>query len=74
MRSIPTFLGGLNLRSLEIETIAQSIHYLMSLSSSNTSTKLLLKTLIEYYQLELGVGKQIFSLKIEDYYELTTAT
>ena len=49
MRSVPAFLGGLNLRSLEIETIAQSLHHLMSLCSSNTSIKLLLNTLIEHH-------------------------
>ena len=36
MRGVPAFLGGLNLISLEIETIAQSLHNLMSLHSSNT--------------------------------------
>ena len=36
MRSVPAFLGGLDLRSLEIEMIAQSFHHLMLLHSSNT--------------------------------------
>ena len=60
MRSIPIFLGGLNLQSLEVEVIAQNAHHLASLHVSNAPTKLLLKTIIEYHQLELGVDKQIF--------------
>lgn len=74
MRSVPQFLGGLNLRRLEIEVIVQSLHHLISLHSTDTSTCTLLKTLIEYHQLEVGSDKQIFSLKVEDYYDLTTPT
>ena len=74
MRSVPSFLGGLNLKRLEVETIAQSLHHLITLYSSDTSTQLLLKILIEYHQLELGSDKQIFSLNVDDYWELTTPT
>ena len=49
MRSLPTFLGGLNLQLLEVEAIAYAIHHLVSLYSSETPTKLLLKTIIEYH-------------------------
>ena len=38
MRSLPTFLGGLNLQLLEVEAIIQAIHYLISLYSSETPT------------------------------------
>ena len=48
LRSIPVFLGGLNLQLLEVESIALVIHYLAILYSAKTSTKLLLKTIIEY--------------------------
>ena len=57
MRSILTFLGGLNLRLLEVKAIAQNVCYLVSLCASETPTKLLLKTIIENYQLELGTNK-----------------
>ena len=54
IRTSPTFLGGLNLYQLEVEAIAQAIQNLVSLYSSNTPTRLLLKMMIEYYQIELG--------------------
>ena len=57
MRSVLQFLGGLNLRRLEIEVIAQSLHHLISLYSTDTSACTLLKTLIEYHQLEVGSDK-----------------
>ena len=74
MRSVSQLLGGLNLRRLEIEVIAQLLHHLISLHSTDTSTCIPLKALIEYHQLEVGSDKQIFSLKAEDYYDLTTPT
>ena len=74
MRSVPQFFGGLNLRRLEIEVIAQSLHHLVSLCSTDTSTCMPLRALIEYHQLEVGSDKQIFSLKAEDYYDLTSPT
>ena len=49
IRSLPTFLGGLNLQLLKVEAIAQAIHHLILLYSSETRTKLLLKTIIEYH-------------------------
>ena len=67
MRSLPTFLGGLNLQRLEVEAITQVIHYLVSLYSSETPTKLLLKTIIEYHQLEIGTETQIFTLDFNSY-------
>ena len=54
LRSMPVYLGGLNLKSIEVEAIAQAIHYLISLYTANTPTKLLLKTIIKYHQLELS--------------------
>lgn len=42
---------------LEVEDIAQEIHHLVSLYSADTSTKLLLKMITEYYQVELGTDK-----------------
>ena len=72
MRSLPTFLKGLNLQRLEVKAIAQVIHHLVSLYSSKTLTKLLLKIIIEYYQLEIGTDKQIFTLDLDSYSILAT--
>ena len=49
MRSAPTYLGGLNLQSLEIEAIAQAIHHLVSLYFADTLTRTLLHVIIEYH-------------------------
>ena len=57
LRSLLIFLGGLNLQLLEVEVIAQAIYHLVSLYSLDTPTKLLLKTIIEYHQLEIGTDK-----------------
>ena len=38
MRSVPSFLGGLELKRLEVETIAQSLNHLITLHSANTRT------------------------------------
>ena len=72
MRSLPTFLGGLNLQLLEVEAIVYVIHHLVSLYSSETPTKLLLKIIIEYHQLEIGTDTQIFTLDFESYGILAT--
>ena len=52
---------------LEVEAIAQVIHHLVSLYLDNTTTKLLLKTIIEYYQIELGIDRKIFKLEYKLY-------
>ena len=57
IRGVIFYLGGLNLQLIEVESIAQAIHYLISLYTAETLTKLLFKTIIEYYQLELGTGR-----------------
>ena len=74
LRSIPVYLGGLNLRSIEVEAIAQSIHHLISLYIADTPSKLLLKTIIEYHQLELGTDTQLFSLSYASFGALATST
>ena len=63
MRSVPAYLGGLNLQSLETEVIAQVMYHLVSLHEVETLTRLLLQIIIEYHQLELGIDKQLFLLK-----------
>ena len=68
MRSTLLFLGGLDLHLLEVESITQVIYYLITLYSSETLMKLLLKTLIEYHQLEIG----IVSLSTESHHILIT--
>ena len=72
MRSLPTFLGGLYLQLLEVEAIAQAIHLLILLYSSETLTKLLLKIIIEYHQLKIGTDKQLFNLDFDSYSSLAT--
>ena len=72
IRSLLTFLGGLNLHLLKVEAITQAIYYLVSLYSSDTLTKLLLQTIIEYYQLEIGTDKQLFNLDFNSYSILAT--
>ena len=74
IRSLPTFLGGLNLQLLKVEAIAQAIHHLVLLYSSETLTKLLLKIIIEYHQLEIGTDKQLFNLDFDSYGTLATPT
>jgi len=65
MKSFATFLGGLNLQLLEVEVIAQAIYHLVSLYSLDTPTKLLLKIIIEYHQLEIGADKQLSNLDFD---------
>ena len=43
MRSVPTFLGGLNSHQFEVEVIVKEIYHLILLHSLETSTKILLK-------------------------------
>ena len=74
LRSLPVHLGGLNLQSIEVEAIAQAIHHLISLYTADTPTKLLLKTIIEYHQLELGTDTQLFSLSYASFGTLATST
>ena len=62
MRSTPVHLGGLNLQSVEVDALAQVLHRLISLYAAETPTKLLLKTIIEDHQLELGTDEQLFSI------------
>ena len=72
MRSIPTFLDKLNIKLLKVEAIRQLIHHLVSLYSANTATKLLLKMIIEYHQIELDTDRQIFKLYYKVHDILTT--
>ena len=72
MMSLLTFLEGLNLQLLEVEVITQAIHHLVSLYSLDTLTKLLLQTIIEYHQLEIGTDRQLFNLDFDSYSILTT--
>ena len=74
LRSMLVYLGGLNLRSIEVESIAQVIYHLISLYTADTPTKLLLKTIIKYYLLELGTDTQLFSLSYASFGALATST
>ena len=58
MRSVPAYLGGLELHSAKVEALAQAIHHLISLCKADIPTRLLLRAIIEYHQLELGIDKQ----------------
>ena len=73
LRSMPVYLGGLNLQSIEVEAIVQAI-YLILLYTADTPTKLLLKTIIEYHQLELGIDTQLFSLSYASFEALAIPT
>ena len=74
LRSMPVHLGGLNLQSIEVEVIVQAIHHLILLYTADTPTKLLLKTIIEYHQLELGTDTQLFSLSYASFGALAIPT
>ena len=73
LRSMPVYLGGLNLQSIEVEAIAQAIHHLISLYTADMPTKLLLKIIIEYHQLELGTDTQLFFLSYASFGALATS-
>ena len=55
MRFCLVELGGLGLYSLEVESIAQAINHFTLLYVVDTPTRLLLKTIIECMQLEVGI-------------------
>ena len=55
MCEAPAAIGGLDLRSLEIPSGVQVIHYLVSLFTSYNPSKLLLITAVEHQHLEIGV-------------------
>ena len=74
MRSAPESMGGLDLRSLEITSGAQSIYHLVSLFTSCTPSKLLLITAIEHHQLEIGVEGLFFSTSYNLLSKLATST
>ena len=74
MISILTYLGGLNLQSLEIEVLALTMHHLVSLHEAETLMKFLLRTIIEYHQIELGIDKQLFLLNYNKFGMLVTPT
>ena len=48
-------LGDLGLHSLEVESIAQAINHFVLLYIVDISTRLLLKIMIKYVQLEVGI-------------------
>ena len=64
MCSVPTKIGGINLRSLEITSRVQSTQHLVSLFTNDTTFKLLLLSVIQNYQLEFGVEKLFFLLRM----------
>ena len=72
MRSALAYLGGLNLQLLETEVIARVTHHLVSLHAAETLTKFLLRAIIEYHQLELGITKQLFLLNLDQFGILVT--
>ena len=74
MRSSPTDIGGINLRSLEITSGVQAIQHLVSLFTNKTAAKLLLVTAIEYHQLEVGVEQLFLSSSHDKLHKLATST
>ena len=67
IRSVPAHFGGFNLYSAEVEALVQALHNLILLHAAGTLTRLLLKTMIEYHQLELGTDRQLFSLSFDSF-------
>ena len=74
MRGVPDYLGGLNLHLVEVEALVQAMHHLILLCKVDNLTRLLLQTLIEYHQLELGTDKQLFTLPFEKHSTLKMET
>ena len=70
MRSYPVELGGLGLYSLEVESIAQAINHFVSLYVADIQTRLLLKTMIEYTQLEVGITEFFLKRSYKDFKDL----
>ena len=67
MRYSSLELDKLELHSLEVESTTQAISHFVSLCTADILTRLLLKTMMEHIQLEIGAMKPFFSLKHKDY-------
>ena len=70
MRSYPVELGGLGLYLLEVESIVQAINYFVSLYIADTPIRLLLKTMIEHMQLEVGITDFFLMRSFKDFKDL----
>jgi len=67
MRYSSLELGGLGLYFLEVESNAQAINHFTSLCIADILTRLLLKTMMEYVQLEIGAIEPFFLLQCKYY-------
>ena len=65
-------LGGLGLYLLEVESIAQAINYFVSLYIADTLIRLLLKMMIKYVQLEVGIMDFFLIRSFKDFKDLVT--
>ena len=70
MRFCLVELGGLGLYLLEVESIVQAINYFVSLYVADTSTRLLLKIMIECAQLEVGITEFFLKKSYKDFKNL----
>ena len=70
MRFYPVELGRLGLYLLEVESIAQAINYFISLYIADTLIRLLLKIMIEYVQLEVGITDFFLMRSFKDFKDL----
>ena len=70
MRFCLVELGGLRLHSLEVESIAQAINHFFLLYIVDTPARLLLKTMIEYMQLEVGITEFFLIRSFKDFKDL----
>ena len=70
MRFCLVELGGLGLYLLEVESIAQAINHFISLYVADTSIRLLLKTVIKYIQLEVGIIEFFLKKSYKDFKDL----
>ena len=70
MWNCPIELRGLGLHSLEIESVSQVANLFVSLYAAKIPIQSLLRVIIEYVQLKIGVVIPFFSLPYKDFKEL----
>ena len=72
MRSSLLKYSGLGLQSIEIESVAQTLYLFVSLYNADTLIRALLKTMLEYAHLELGITKSFLLLDFAKSNKLVT--
>jgi hypothetical protein len=72
MRICLVELGGLGLYLLEVESTAQAINHFVLLYVADELIRLLLKMMIEYIQLEVGIMDFFLIRSFKDFKDLVT--